>query len=79
MRLSSILPRKRNGHQEATTLIPRYQSKAYKIEAVLSQWNETTDYGKSFRGLTNQEQQAEVILLNKGVAKGISRYVQKTF
>jgi hypothetical protein len=39
-------------------------------------WNDTTDYGISFRGMTVQEQQAEVLLLNKGAAKGMKGLIK---
>jgi hypothetical protein len=51
-------------------------AKAYSIEGVLLSWNDTTDYGISFRSMTVQEQQAEVLLLNKGAAKGMKGLIK---
>jgi hypothetical protein len=51
-------------------------AKAYNIEAVLLALNDTTDYGISFRGMTVQGQQAEVLLLNKGAAKGMKGLIK---
>ena len=44
---------------------------AYTIEGIKSQWSDQTEYGASFRGMTDFAQQAEVQRLNKGVAKGM--------
>jgi hypothetical protein len=44
---------------------------AYTIEGRKSQWSEQTEYGLSFRGMTDLAQRAEVQRLNKGVAKGM--------
>ncbi len=49
---------------------------AYNIDGVLVAWDDTTDYGKSFRSMTNPEQQAEMNLLNKGAAKGLKGLIK---
>jgi hypothetical protein len=51
-------------------------SKDYNVDGVLSTWDATTDYGKSFRNMTEPEQQAEVLLLNKGAAKGLKGLIK---
>jgi hypothetical protein len=43
----------------------------YTVEGVLETWNDTTEYGISFRAMTVEEQQSEVKVLNKGAAKGM--------
>jgi hypothetical protein len=42
----------------------------HTIQSVLSTWSEETDYGVAFRGMGDKEQVAEVVRLNKSVAKG---------
>jgi hypothetical protein len=49
---------------------------AYNVEGVLVAWDDTTDYGISFRSMTLPEQQAEVNLLNKGAAKGLKGLIK---
>ena len=39
-------------------------------------WNDGTEYGQSFRKLNSEEQQAEVIRLNKGAAKGLKLVIK---
>jgi hypothetical protein len=51
-------------------------SKDYNVDGVLSTWDATTDYGKSFRNMTEQEQKAEVLLLNKCAAKGLKGLIK---
>jgi hypothetical protein len=43
----------------------------YTVDGVLTSWNDTTDYGISFffRNMTDEEQRAEVLRLNKVAAK----------
>jgi hypothetical protein len=35
--------------------------KSYTIEKIIETWNDESEYGKSFRGMTPEEQQLEVI------------------
>jgi hypothetical protein len=49
---------------------------AYNVAGVLVAWDDTTDYGISFRSMTEPEQQAEVTLLNKGAAKGLKGLIK---
>jgi hypothetical protein len=41
----------------------------YTVNGVMTSWNDTTDYGMSFRKMTDEEQRAEVLRLNKGAEK----------
>jgi hypothetical protein len=47
------------------------QTMTYTVEGVLEKWNDTTEYGITFRALSNEEQLSEVQVLNKGAAKGM--------
>ena len=51
---------------------------AYTVESVLLEWSDSTEYGISFRGLSNEEQLAEVTVLNKSSAKGMRNVVKNT-
>ena len=58
--------------------LPEVVSKtSYSVEGVLSNWNETTDYGKSFRAMNVEGQLAEVDVLNKGAAKDMKGLIKK--
>ena len=46
------------------------------IEGVLAAWSMTTEYGLSFRGMTPEEQTAEVVVLNKGAVKGMKGIIK---
>ncbi len=48
----------------------------YTVEGVLTQWNNTTEYGISFRAITSDEQKAEVVVLNKGAIKGMKGIIK---
>ncbi len=48
----------------------------YTIEGVLAAWSMTTEYGLSFRGMTPDEQTAEVVVLNKGAVKGMKGIIK---
>ncbi len=50
----------------------------YTVESVLLEWSGSTEYGISFRGLSNEEQLAEVAVLNKSSAKGMRHVVKNT-
>ena len=50
---------------------------SYNVEIVLEKWNEDTDYGKTFRALTSEEQAAEVKRLNVGTSKGVKEVIKK--
>jgi hypothetical protein len=39
------------------------------VEGVMISWNDTTEYGMSFRTMSDEEQLAEVLRLNKGTEK----------
>ena len=40
--------------------------KSYTIDKILDTWHDDTEYGKSFRGMTTEEQLMEVDRMNKG-------------
>jgi hypothetical protein len=48
----------------------------YTVDGVMTTWNDTTEYGTSFRNLTIEEQQAEVRQLNKGAEKQMKGIVK---
>jgi hypothetical protein len=48
----------------------------YTNDTVLQQWGETTEYGKSFRLLNEEQQSVEVALLNKGSAKSMKNIIK---
>jgi hypothetical protein len=48
----------------------------YTVNGVMSSWNDTTEYGMSFRKMTDDEQQAEVLRLNKGAEKQIKGIIK---
>jgi hypothetical protein len=48
----------------------------YTNDIVLQQWGETTEYGKSFRSLNEEQQSVEVALLNKGSAKVMKNIIK---
>jgi hypothetical protein len=48
----------------------------YTIDGVLQRWSDATEYGLSFRGMTMDEQKAEVVVLNKGAMKGMKGIIK---
>ena len=48
----------------------------HTVESILATWNETTDYGKSFRAMVEEDQTKEVLLLNRGAAKGMKGLIK---
>jgi hypothetical protein len=56
----------------------KVQAVAYTVDSVLLEWSASTEYGMSFRGLSTEEQQAEVAVLNKSSAKGMRHVVKNT-
>jgi hypothetical protein len=48
----------------------------YTNDIVLQHWGDTTEYGKSFRSLNEEQQSAEVALLNKGSAKSMKNIIK---
>jgi hypothetical protein len=48
----------------------------YTIDKILVTWNDESEYGKSFRGMTSDEQQLEVVRMNKGAAKGLKTVIK---
>ena len=49
---------------------------SHTVNTILDTWNDGTEYGQSFRKLNSEEQQAEVIRLNKGAAKGLKMVIK---
>jgi hypothetical protein len=50
---------------------------SYSVASVLTTWNDTTDYGKSFRAMNDDGQRMEVDNLNKGAVKGLKDLIKK--
>jgi hypothetical protein len=48
----------------------------YTLEHILETWNEDNEYGKSFRAMSSNEQQLEVIRMNKGAEKGLKNVIK---
>jgi hypothetical protein len=48
----------------------------YTIDKILVTWNDESEYGKSFRGMTSDEQQLEVVRMNKGATKGLKTVIK---
>lgn len=48
----------------------------YTLQTVLDNWSEATDYGQSIRAMTEKEQEAEIVVLNKGAAKGMKGIIK---
>ena len=48
----------------------------YTNDIVLQHWGDTTEYGKSFRLLNEEQQSVEVALLNKGSAKSMKNIIK---
>jgi hypothetical protein len=48
----------------------------YTIDKILVTWNDDSEYGKSFREMTSEEQQLEVVRMNKGAAKGLKTVIK---
>jgi hypothetical protein len=42
---------------------------SYTVNGVMTSWDDTTEYGTSFRNMTEEEQHAEVLRINKGAQK----------
>ena len=64
--------KRKRGEPSTITRSPKCVKKfKYTIEGIKSQWSDETEYGLSFRGMTDLAQQAEVQRLNKGVDKGM--------
>ncbi len=49
----------------------------YTVEIVLATWNAESDYGKSFRAMTFEDQLEEVKRLNAGTKKGLKGVIKK--
>jgi len=50
----------------------------HTVQSVLQNFNESTEYGKKFRDLNSEEQEAEVEILNKAAVKGLKSLVKNT-
>lgn len=49
----------------------------YSVDIVLATWNEEDAYGKSFRDMKFEDQEAEVKRLNMGTTKGLKGVIKK--
>ncbi len=52
-------------------------SKTFTVDGVLSAFHETTEYGITFRALSDDDRKLEVIRLNKGAASGMKGAIKK--
>jgi hypothetical protein len=50
--------------------------KTYTVAKILDTWNDVSEYGKSFRGMTSAEQELEVVRMNKGMEKGLKTVIK---
>ena len=48
----------------------------YTVESVLENWSESTEYGAAFRNMTTEERLGEIVVLNKGAAKGMKGIIK---
>jgi hypothetical protein len=48
----------------------------YTEESVLENWSESTEYGAAFRNMNTEERLAEIVVLNKGAAKGLKGIIK---
>ena len=71
-------PKKRTQSTSVKKKNKRVKVPAHTVQSVLDDFAETTEYGKTFRGLSTEKQQAEVDVLNKGAAKGLRGLVKNT-
>ena len=39
---------------------------SYTVDKILQTWNDESDHGRSFRGMSSEEQQLEIVRMNKG-------------
>ncbi len=39
---------------------------SYTVDKILQTWNDESAYGRSFRGMSSEEQQLEIVRMNKG-------------
>ena len=71
-------PRKKTAAKRMSIKPSRKKSanEAYTIDKILVTWNEESEYGKSFRGMTSDEQSLEVVRMNKGAAKGLKTAIK---
>jgi hypothetical protein len=51
--------------------------RSYTIEKHLDTWNDESEYGKSSRGMSTEEQQLEVVRMNKGAEKGLKTVIKR--
>jgi hypothetical protein len=71
-------PKKRTLSTGVKKKTKRLKVPAHTVQSVLDDFADTTEYGKTFRGLSTEKQQAEVDVLNKGAAKGLRGLVKNT-
>jgi hypothetical protein len=49
----------------------------FSVESIMTSFNDSTEYGQSFRKMTSEEQTLEVLQLNKGAASGLKGAIKK--
>jgi hypothetical protein len=49
---------------------------SHTVNSVLATWDETSEYGKAFRAMAEEDRTKEVLLLNKGSAKGMKGMIK---
>ncbi len=71
-------PQKKTTPKRTSKKPPRQKSadEAYTIDKILVTWNEDSECGKSFRGMTSDEQALEVVRMNKVAAKGLKTAIK---
>ena len=74
--VQSSAPTKKSKPITKRTKADGTMSTTYTLQTVLDNWSEATDYGRSIRAMNEAEQQAEIVLLNKGTAKGMKGIIK---
>jgi hypothetical protein len=76
--LEARMNKKRTLSRGANQLTKPKKLVMHTVHSVLQTFKENTEYGKTFRGLKSEEQEAEVEALNKGAVKGLKVLVKHT-
>ncbi len=66
---NSLQPAAKKLKRSVKTLTSLTSHTTYTVNGVMTSWDDTTEYGTSFRNMTEEEQHAEVLRLNKGAQK----------
>ncbi len=60
----------------AKTKPKRPTQMSYTVDKILHTWNEESEYGRSFRGMSCEEQQLEIVRMNKGAEKDLKTQIK---